>query len=147
MFRRIKKFFARRPLGVLTELGFGDAVDRLSILEIKISRLSGDRQKVARENFCNLRDDLIQAKCDPLDVPEYSNLLKVNSKLWDVEDDIRLLGKVAFADILGDASLKFMQLAQSVYQLNDRRSDFKSAIDNRLGTRHREIKSYNDKKE
>ena len=147
MFRRIKQFFVRKPVGVFTELGFGDAIDRLSILEIKISRISGVRQKIARENFCSLRDDLYRAKCDPLNVPEYSSLLTVNSQLWDVEDDVRKLGQVAFADILGDASLKFMQLAQSVYLLNDKRSELKVAIDLRQGTRHREVKSYADTKE
>jgi hypothetical protein len=145
MFRTIRRFFTHKPRGVLTELGFGDAVDRLSILEIKVARLTGDGQNIARESFCNLRDDLHKAKCDPLKVPEYDDLLKVNSRLWDVEDDIREVGRVAFADILGDASKKFMSLAQSVYELNDERSAFKSSIDLRLDAKHREIKSYNKK--
>ena len=143
MIKKIRNLFTRKPLGVWTELGFGDAVDRLSILEIKVARLTGDTQIAVRKNFCRLRDDLIKAKCNALEAPEYSELLKVNSKLWDVEDSIREVGTIAFSGVLGDASKKFMSLAQSVYRLNDKRSKIKSELDLRLGARHPEIKSYN----
>jgi len=143
MLKKLKMLFSK-PRGVYTELGFGDALDRLSILEIKVARLSGDSQEIARENFCDLRSNLLDANCDPTFVEEYSDLLKVNSELWDVEDEIRAVGKLAFADILGDASKKFMQLARSVYRLNDKRSEFKKTIDIKLDTKHQEVKSYCD---
>ena len=146
MLKKLKMLFSK-PRGVCTELGLGDALDRLSILEIKVARLSGERQEIARENFCDLRDDLIKAKCDPLSIKEYSDLLKVNSELWDVEDEIRTVGKIAFADILGDASKKFMHLARLVYRLNDKRSEYKRTIDINLETKHQEVKSYCDIKE
>jgi hypothetical protein len=140
----LRRLLFGKPREVKTRIGFGDAVDRLSIFEIKVSRLTGDGRDISRVGFVQLRDDLHKAGVDPLNVAEYSRLLKVNSQLWDIEDSIRLLGRVVFGNVhnLGDTSREFMNLARQVYILNDKRSELKSSIDIRLGTRVREVKSY-----
>jgi hypothetical protein len=139
----LRWFFGKRG-GVRTIIGFGDAVDRLSILEIKVARLDGGKQDSAREQFCTLRDDLHKSGADPLTIVEYSFLLKVNSELWDVEDEIREVGDRIFSNRtnLGDDSLRFMDLARRVYVLNDQRSSLKVSVDNQLGTKTVEVKSY-----
>ena len=133
-----------KPREVRTKIGFGDAVDRLSIFEIKVSRLTGEDRDISRVGFVQLRDDLHRAGVDPLKVDEYSRLLKVNSQLWDIEDNIRLLGRIVFGNVHGldDTLQEFMQLARQIYILNDKRSELKSSIDERLGTRVKEVKSY-----
>jgi hypothetical protein len=49
-------------------------------------------------------------------------LLDINLRLWKVEDDLRDLER------LGDFGARFVELARSVYKLNDRRSDLKRRI-------------------
>ena len=138
------KSLVRRPDGVYTKLGFGDMIDRLSILEIKITRLDGDKRDSARSQFCDLRDSLSRAKVNVLEVPEYGALLRINSELWDVEDQIRELGEQIFSghSAVGDDSWRFMNLSRKVYTLNDKRSGVKAFLDKQLGTKVREVKSY-----
>lgn len=140
----LKRLLFGKPREVKTKIGFGDAIDRLSILEIKVSRLTGEGRDISRLGFVQLRDDLRRSGVDPLKIDEYSRLLKVNSQLWEIEDSIRLLGRVVFGNVhdLGDTSREFMNLARQVYILNDKRSELKSSIDAQLGTRVKEVKSY-----
>lgn len=68
------------------------------------------------------------------------NLLEVNKKLWDIEDDIRECEK---ANDFGDT---FVKLARAVYYTNDDRSDIKKEINIFTGSDLIEEKSYEDYK-
>jgi len=57
-------------------------------------------------------------------------------KLWNIEDEIRICEKA------GDFGQKFVELARSVYQQNDRRSAIKRQINDLLGSAIVEEKSY-----
>lgn len=132
----LRWFFRRRT--VVVELGLGDALDRLSILEIKISRIGDDeKREKARLDFVLLRDALAAAGIEPSKLAEYNELLKVNGALWHVEDLLR-----GHHEKLGKFGAKFVELARSVYQLNDERAAVKKAIDTRLGSLVEEVKSY-----
>ena len=63
-------------------------------------------------------------------------LIEVNSKLWKIEDDIRLCEKNK------NFNQHFIDLARAVYITNDKRSDIKSAINNYFGSTLVEVKSY-----
>ena len=63
-------------------------------------------------------------------------LIEVNSKLWKIEDDIRLCERNK------KFSQHFIDLAREVYITNDKRADIKLAINNHFGSTLVEVKSY-----
>ena len=65
-----------------------------------------------------------------------SKLRRVNKCLWRTEDEIRLCEKNK------DFGPRFIELARSVYQQNDRRSVLKRQINELLGSRLVEEKVY-----
>ena len=60
----------------------------------------------------------------------------VIARLWEVEDDLR------DCERRGDFGVAFVELARSVYRLNDRRARLKREINEWLGSRWIEEKSY-----
>ena len=117
-------------------ISYGEAADKISILQIKRERLGDARQ------LENVRKELalIEAAFKPepsaaLDELRAS-LKAVNETLWGIEDDIR--GHEA----RGDFGESFIALARAVYRTNDRRAQLKRAIDALLGSELREEKSY-----
>jgi hypothetical protein len=63
-------------------------------------------------------------------------LKAVNEALWEIEDEIRLCER------LDDFGPRFIGLARSVYVSNDRRATLKRQINELLGSRLIEEKSY-----
>ena len=116
----------------------GELMDRISILEIKVERFTSDEK---RERARRELDDL-RAVCREI-VPEgdavkaqFAALKEVNSKLWEVEDSLRLCEHNQTFD------QSFVALARSVYRLNDRRSEIKGQINALVGSTLTEEKSY-----
>ncbi|MEC7181742.1 MAG: hypothetical protein VXW15_03450, partial [Bdellovibrionota bacterium] len=64
------------------------------------------------------------------------SLKKVNLKLWNVEEELREL------ESLGQFGERFIDLARSVYKLNDQRFSLKDNVNNHFGSFIREVKSY-----
>ena len=60
----------------------------------------------------------------------------INEALWDIEDEIRDCERKS------DFGPRFIELARSVYHTNDRRAAVKRRINERLGSRIVEEKSY-----
>jgi len=67
-----------------------------------------------------------------------SSLKEINLKLWVVEDDIRQ------KELKGEFDNEFIQLARSVYKLNDERAKLKKSINQVLNSELIEEKSYKD---
>jgi hypothetical protein len=65
-----------------------------------------------------------------------AELRTVNEKLWDVEDALRV------CECRTDFGENFVELARSVYRLNDERSALKRRINTLLGSTLQEEKSY-----
>ena len=113
---------------VLVPQPYGEIVDRLVILALKVDRLT---EPAAREAARALHD-AIAAQWDaagqpaPATLPEHAALVAVNAELWDVEGAIRRVDP----DL--DAAA-YLALARRVPTLNDRRGALKAAIDRRLG--------------
>ena len=71
------------------------------------------------------------------DIQEYLDaLIKINSELWIIEDEIRDCERSKKFDE------KFISLARSVYITNDKRSDIKLDINKKFGSEIVEVKSY-----
>lgn len=120
----------------------GDVVDRLTILNLKFTRIAEDDPR--RAHVVNERRQLQRALVDQcgfdledLFTSEHvRDLAEVNGKLWDVEDDIRrCLAEEDFGD-------EFLRLARAVPELNDRRSALKYRINREVGSEIVEVKSY-----
>ena len=123
------------------EVSNGEILDKVSILEIKLERIT-DAQKLS--NIKNEWDALqnavkiIAGLANPKE--EFHQAVKAlratNEALWDVEDALRLNEK---AKDFGDT---FIALAREVYVLNDQRAALKSTINVLTGSNLREEKSY-----
>ena len=123
------------------EVSNGEILDKVSILEIKLERIT-DAQKLS--NIKNEWDALqnavkiIAGLANPKE--EFHQAVKAlratNEALWAVEDALRLNEKTKD---FGDA---FIALAREVYVLNDQRAALKSSINILTGSNLREEKSY-----
>lgn len=116
----------------------GELLDKLTILEIKAARIE-DSVKLA--NVCKelelvreisaraipRRDDIVALRAE---------LATVNERLWEIEDDIRVIENAS------DFGPHFIELARSVYRTNDQRAAIKREINTRLGSDLVEEKSY-----
>jgi len=120
------------------EVSPGEAIDKLTILAIKQSRLT-DAAKLAHveREAATLRqvvDPLLQAT--PALRQIQASLQAVNEKLWDTEDRLRML------ETRGDFGADFVWLARDVYITNDQRAALKAEINALLGSDIAEQKSY-----
>ena len=125
-------------MNVRMEVSIGEFFDKLTILEIKHSRIKDPAklENIDRE-LTVLNELLKELPFSRKDVSDEVNELKaINEKLWVIEDDIRdKESRKTFDDA-------FIQLARAVYQSNDRRFEVKKAINQKLGSDFVEEKSY-----
>ena len=129
-----------KPAPIMIEIAPGELLDKISILEIKLLRLS-DPGKLH-----NVRVELAmlgRARDASLTVtPELEALCRrlrqVNEALWEIEDAIR---EEEHAARFGP---RFIELARSVYRNNDERAAVKREINLLLGSAIVEEKSYSD---
>ena len=125
---------------VEVEISAGDLIDKLTILQIKAERI-GDPDKranvrIALQHLSRVRDEAL-SRSDELARLEES-LKAFNKKPWDIEDEIRNY------EAAKDFGPRFIELARSVYQTNDRRAGVKKQIDELFGSTVTDEKSYAD---
>ena len=116
----------------------GELIDKLTILEIKLERMSDPAKKanVAKE-FDVLSQELATSVRQSSELAQLHSALKqVNETLWVVEDDIRDCERAQ------DFGPKFIELARSVYRINDRCAEVKKEINLLLNSDLVEEKSY-----
>ena len=114
---------------LLAPCAVGDLLDRITILTIKVERVSAaKRPNVARE-LAALREAWNGAALpSPDTVPEYAELFAVNGRLWALEDRLRAAeARLQFTE-------DFVADARSVYRENDRRAALKRAVSERFGS-------------
>ena len=123
---------------ISVEIAFGELIDKITILETKLERIS-NAEKLANvqtewQTLIEARDQAINASDE---LTRLSNGLKeVNETLWVIEDDIRDCERNS------DFGKKFIELARAVYRTNDERARIKHQINELLGSRLVEEKSY-----
>lgn len=123
---------------ILVEIAPGELIDRMTILQIKCERIA-DAAKLA-----NVRTELetLQTAFDAHVSPSpaldamAAELKGINETLWDVEDRLRDCERAQ------DFGPQFVELARSVYFTNDQRAAVKRRINDLLGSRIVEEKSY-----
>jgi hypothetical protein len=123
---------------VVIEASPGEVIDKITILEIKAERISEpDKLLNVRRELEALRLAFEQSisRSEVLQALS-AELRSVNEAIWDVEDAIRICERD------GDFGPRFVELARSVYKNNDRRAALKRKINEQLGSRIVEEKSY-----
>ena len=116
------------------EVSIGEVVDKWTILSIKFLNIT-DKDKL--NNITKERNYLnMEISPEILHDPLTDQLLVVNKNLWDVEDRLRDCERNKVFDD------HFVQLARSVYILNDKRANIKKEINIKYGSDFVEEKSY-----
>lgn len=125
---------------VQTPVSFGELIDKLTILQIKVQRIADPAKLANVRNELELLDATWSGTAaSATDISdERARLLTVNSALWEIEDAIRLKERAQAFDE------EFIQLARSVYIRNDERAAIKREINLKLGSHLVEEKSYQD---
>ncbi len=125
---------------ILIEIAPGELLDKMSILEIKLARIA-DPAKLTNVGaelalLKSVRNESVPASAE-LDAL-YRELRSVNEALWDIEDEIRDEERARRFEA------RFIELARSVYVVNDKRALIKRQINTLLNSNIFEEKSYKD---
>ncbi|MBV8783036.1 MAG: hypothetical protein JOZ67_02505 [Gammaproteobacteria bacterium] len=123
---------------ILVPVSPGELLDKITILRLKVARLQEASQLANVKLELSLLERTWQesgAAAAELGAEEHA-LHAVNERLWDIEDRIR--DKEAHHSFDRD----FIELARAVYIANDERAAIKKRINQRLGSRLVEEKSY-----
>jgi hypothetical protein len=121
-------------------VSIGELIDKITILEIKSERITdGDKLRNVKTELAILDELRRNAGLDTPEMAPFARELKsLNAALWDIEDDIRELEQRK------EFGPRFVELARSVYQTNDRRARVKHRINVAFGSEIVEEKSYKD---
>ena len=122
-----------------TPISLGELVDKISILIIKqkniIDKTKLDHVKKELDFLQKTLMNYVQQE----EINNYlENLININSKLWNIEDDIRECERKKLFD------QTFIDLARRVYFTNDERAKVKNDINKTFGSELVEVKSYEE---
>jgi hypothetical protein len=121
---------------MVIEVSPGDAIDRLTILELKLERIVEPEKR----EFALREHKMISAALAGAGLPAIEGLQEslklVNAALWDVEDCLR------DHERRQDFGATFVAAARSVYRHNDRRAALKQEINAKTGSQLNDVKSY-----
>lgn len=133
----------RQTQQLLIPVSTGELVDKITILEIKKRKIN---QPEALKNVLTeleLLQDVLNCLAKNFSKEENDknneikrDLEKINLQLWDVEDALRLYESEQYF------GPEFIQLARSVYTLNDQRAHLKRSINILCNSSLIEEKSY-----
>ncbi len=122
---------------ILAEISLGELVDKVTILEIKL-------KKIVNKESLNIINKEYQAlksiDLEGIEVDKYKKLFNelksINEKLWDIENEKRLLEKKS------DFGDKFVKVSRDVHFMNDKRAKIKKEINQSFGSNIEEVKEY-----
>ena len=123
---------------ILIEVSVGELLDKISILEIKKEKIKNiDNLKFINDEYLVLKKQLDEnIKLNQEIKTLYGELKAINEKLWNIEDNKRMCEKNS------DFGEKFIKLSRDVHFLNDDRARIKLDINNKTGSKIKEIKEY-----
>lgn len=120
------------------EVSNGEIVDKITILKIKSEKITDVEKLKNVNNELNSLLPLLSEIGILEDNILFTGLYNINSRLWEVEDELRLCEK---NDRFDDY---FLTLARSVYVLNDTRFEIKKEINLKTSSNFIEEKSYEE---
>ena len=122
---------------VSVPVSIGEMIDKLSILQVKKTKISDETKlKFVNKEF-EILYNLSSVYLNNVEIESlYHQLVEINSALWDVEDNLRIIEKEKRFE--GE----FISLARKVYFTNDERFRLKNEINLLTFSEIREVKDY-----
>ena len=122
-----------------TPISLGELVDKISILMIKKKNISDSIKLQHVNKELEYLQKTLKKYISEDEINDFLlKLVNINSKLWDIEDDIRECERKKLFD------QTFIDLARSVYFTNDKRAKVKNDIYKTFGSELVEVKSYEE---
>ncbi len=122
-----------------TPISIGELVDKISILMIKKKNISDSIKLQHVNKELEFLQKTLKKYISEDEINDFLlKLVNINSKLWDIEDDIRECERKKLFD------QTFIDLARSVYFTNDERAKVKNDINKTFGSELVEVKSYEE---
>ena len=122
-----------------TPISLGELVDKISILIIKKKNITDETKLDHVNKELDFLQKTLMNYVQQKEINNYlENLININSKLWNIEDDIRECERKKLFD------QSFINLARSVYFTNDERAKVKNDINKTFGSELVEVKSYEE---
>ena len=122
-----------------TPISLGELVDKISILIIKQKNITDETKLDHVKKELDFLQKTLMNYVQKEEINNYlENLININSKLWNIEDDIRECERKKLFD------QSFIDLARSVYFTNDERAKVKNDINKTFGSVLVEVKSYEE---
>jgi len=109
------------------EVSNGEVIDKLTILQIKLEKIKdSSKHKNIEKEFNLLKASVKFIYEETSDQNTLANLqtdlLNINKTLWNIEDQIREHERIELFNS------DFIELARSVYHMNDERAEVKKSI-------------------
>ena len=122
---------------ILAEISLGELADKITILEIKMEKIiNKESLKTIKKEYQSLKSINLEG----INLDKYKGLFNdlklINEKLWDIENEKRLLEKNS------DFSDKFIKVSRDVHFMNDERAKVKKEINRSFRSNIEEIKEY-----
>jgi len=123
---------------ILTEISFGELLDKITILDIKLKKIKNPflRKEVEKEYAILLKIKKKNIKKSKFINKLYKDLKKTNIQIWNIENLKRKFEKKNFFD------KKFINISRQEYKANDQRAKIKSEINNFLNSNIKEVKQH-----
>ena len=122
---------------ILAEISLGELADKITILEIKMEKI------INKESLITIKKEYQSLKSiniENINLEKYKQLFNdlklINEKLWDIENEKRLLEKNS------DFGDKFIKVSRDVHFMNDKRARVKKEINRSFGANIEEVKEY-----
>jgi hypothetical protein len=115
----------------------GELIDKLSILHVKQTKITNEEKLEYINKEFELLYNLSSSFLDNSEIKElYNQLVETNSKLWDIEDRLRVI------ETEKRFEGEFIDYARKVYFTNDDRFRIKNEINKISNSEIREVKEY-----
>jgi hypothetical protein len=115
----------------------GELIDKLSILHVKQKKSTNEEKLEYINKEFELLYNLSSGYLDNAEIELlYHQLVETNSKLWDIEDRLRVI------ETERRFEGEFIDYARKVYFTNDERFRLKNEINNISNSEIREVKEY-----
>jgi hypothetical protein len=118
-------------MSIILEVSLGEALDKLSILEIKKNKIVDERRFNVENEYDYLKKELDNYACKYKYL--YKILLKVNTDIWELQDTLRS-GKLE--------KIFFYKICDDILNLNDSRFLVKKKINESENSLFKEQKGY-----
>ena len=122
---------------VTVPVSIGEMIDKLSILQVKKTKISDELKLEFVNKEFQILHDLSSIYLKNIEIESlYHQLIEINSSLWDVEDRLRII------ETEKKFEGEFISLARKVYFTNDERFRLKNEINLIPSSEIREVKDY-----